>query len=194
MNVVVTQGAVDGISAFVNYMRRIGYNSQLLARYKNNIISQLPQLIQGTISKSNNSNNQGYVYFKIPKTAYVWVFTFAFNPMTQMSAITGMGLRPLKQVSGQPIQEETHKERKHNVIRLTEADLRQCIREIVKRVMNQPHGLSEEDALLRFGECISKLYLAGKITEDEANELTHFGLYFSPLYTNGHYEDVINKG
>ena len=53
-----------------------------------------------------------------------------------------------------------------------------------------PHGLSREEAEYRFFYKLSQLYIDGKITKDDGNELIHYGLYYSPNNKSGHYVDI----
>ena len=86
-----------------------------------------------------------------------------------------------------------HESSDKRIIRLTEEDLRQCVRETLKRVLNEtfrlPHGLSKNDVFEKFAWKLSDLYLKGKITEDDHEELSHYFLYFWPNYANGYKED-----
>lgn len=137
MNVVVSQNVVQGISAFVTYMRSISYNGQMLTRYKNNMLTYLPSLIQNTITKGLSANNRGYVYYRIPQNRNVWVFNFVFNPKNQVATIIGWGLRPLTQVNRTAIQEQEQKEKERNIVRITESKLKSIIDECVEKALNE---------------------------------------------------------
>lgn len=86
-----------------------------------------------------------------------------------------------------------HESSDKRIIRLTEEDLRRCVKETLKRVLNEtfrlPHGLSKNDVFEKFAWKLSDLYLKGKITEDDHEELSHYFLYFWPNYANGYKED-----
>lgn len=93
MNIVVSQNAVDGITSFVSYMRRLGFSRQALMKYKNQMLSFVSQCIQGAVTKRQLKNNSGSCYFRIPNRKEVWVFGFVYYPNNQTVLITGMGLR-----------------------------------------------------------------------------------------------------
>ena len=137
MNVVVSQNVVQGISAFVNYMRSIRYSSQMLMSYKNNMLMYLPNLVQNVIAKGPSANNRGYVYYRIPQNKNVWVFNFIFNPKNQVATIMGFGLRPLAQVNAVAVQEQEQQEKRRKIVRLTESDLKSIIEESVEKVLHE---------------------------------------------------------
>lgn len=87
-----------------------------------------------------------------------------------------------------------HESSERRTVILTESELKGHLKKAVRRVLAEafdfPHGLSREEAEYRFFYKLSQLYLDGKITEDDGNELIHYGLYFSPHNKSGHYVDI----
>lgn len=87
-----------------------------------------------------------------------------------------------------------HESSERRTVILTELELKGYLKKAVRRVLAEafdfPHGLSREEAEKRFFYKLSQLYLDGKITEDDGNELIHYGTYFSPNNKSGHYVDI----
>lgn len=188
MNIVVSQNAVDGITSFVSYMRRLGFSRQALMKYKNQMLSFVSQCIQGAVTKRQLKNNSGSCYFRIPNRKVVWVFGFVYYPNNQTVLITGMGLR-------QGIDEGKKTQSKQIVIPLTENDIRNIVANVLEEVFkfpDLPNGLTPSDTKRELSYLISKLYQDGKISEEEGNKLLHYGLYFNPYYANGFKQDVRN--
>ncbi len=179
MNIVVSQSVIDAVPWIVSALKKMGFPRLAVENCKTGIVSA----IMGHF-RNLNANMPGYCYYDIPGQKYRLIFRYRMSKDRTKALLTSVNT----------VERELH-EQKRNVIRLTEADIRHCVRAILAKVLNEsfikPHGLSQSEALEKFGECLSRLYLNGKLTEDEVEELTHYGLYFSPLYSNGHYEDIL---
>lgn len=181
MNILVSREVAGTIPNFVSYMKGKGLPRMAVENYKNGFIGFLRNYFL-----SANPAKSGYCYYRIPADKNVWMVSYRMYPGSQSVVITGIALRELMG-TGQSQEGGGH------VSRLTEEDLRRCVKETLKRVLNEkfrpPHGLSKKDVLEKFSWKLSDLYLKGKITEDDHEELSHYFLYFWPNYANGHKED-----
>lgn len=184
MNITVSQNAVNAIPQMVSTLKSMGFPKLAVENCRTGIIAAIMRHFT-----SMNSKMPGYCHYDIPGRKYRFVFTYRMSPTHNMALITGVSIRkrPVEN-TGFPVNEE-----KRNVIRLTEEDLRRCVKETLKRVLNEtfrlPHGLSKNDVFEKFAWKLSDLYLKGKITEDDHEELSHYFLYFWPNYANGYKED-----
>lgn len=184
MNIIVSQHTVNGIPQLVSFLKSTGLPQLGVENCKRNIISAIMNHFT-----SISSNMPGYCYYDIPGVKYRVTFSYKMFPEKSMVLITGMGIKERLMENKQASTSKT----KHNVIRLTESEMRHCMENLVRNVLMEafdfPHGLNEKDVMERFSKKLSSLYLKGKISEDDFNELAHYFLYFRPNYANGHKED-----
>lgn len=184
MNITISQNAVNAIPQMVSILKNMGFSNLAVENCKTGIITVIMRHFA-----SMSSNMPGYCYYDIPGKKYRFVFSYRMSSTRNMVLITGVSLKERPLESKQlPVNEQ-----KRNVIRLTESEMRHCmenlVRNVLKEVFDFPHGLSEKDVMERFSKKLSGLYLKGKISEDDFNELAHYFLYFSSNYTNGHEKD-----
>lgn len=163
MNIVVNKNALPGVAGFVARMKSFGYSGRQLIVYKNTMLTFVYNTIQGMMLR-RTINSVNACYYAIPNTYYRWVFTFAYYPKNQTTVIYGIELQSIvddneevrKMVSlkermesgevhmwdqSQPVNRNqmynTSEQQERNVVRLTEADLKRCVREVLSRMLTE---------------------------------------------------------
>lgn len=178
MNVTISQTAIPSIANFVSYMKGLKYDMQTLTNYKNAMISNLPSIIQSAIANGIQDGNRGYCCYRIPNNPNIWAFGFIYYPKYSTAMITGIFLRRAVQEN-----KESHESSKNrNIVTLTESQLKSYIKdaavEILKEGFNFPKNLSKAEATDRFLYLLSDLYLNGKITMDEHDQLSFYATWY----------------
>ena len=177
MNIIVSQSVIDAIPWIVSTLKKMGFPQLAVENCKTGIIATIRQHFRNL-----SAHMPGYCRYNIPGKKYRFIFRYRMSNDRTKALLTGVSIG----------KRELH-EQKRKVIRLTEADIRHCIEKIMSRLLTEgfdfPHELSRKEVLERFSKKLSSLYLEGKISEDDFNELSHYFLYFSPNYANGYEED-----
>ena len=181
MNIVVSQSVIDAVPWIVSTLKKMGFPRLAAENCKTGIITAIMKHFRNL-----SVNMPGYCYYDIPGQKYRLIFRYRMSKDRTKALLTSVstGERPLH-------------EQKRNIVRLTESDLMRYIKEAASKVLNEafdfPNGLSPKKVNEKFTCALSRLYQDGKITEDEFNELFHYGMYFNPYYTNGHKEDCLKN-
>lgn len=181
MNIIVSQNVIDAVPWIVSTLKKMGFPRLAVENCKTGIVSA----IMGHF-RNLNANMPGYCYYDIPGQKYRLIFRYRMSKDRTKALLTSVSTA----------ERQLH-EQKRDVVRLTESEFKDYVTKIALRALNEAfdfsNALSKGEVLERFSKKLSNLYLEGKISEDDFNELSHYFLYFSPNYTNGYKEDKSKK-
>lgn len=171
MNIIISQSVIDAIPWIVSTLKKMGFPLLAVENCKTGIINTIMNHF-----RSLSANMPGYCYYDIPGQKYRFIFRYRISKDKGKTLLTGVS-----------IGERQLHEQKRNAVRLTESDIRHCVKEVVSKVLNgafdSPDGLSYEEVLEKFSKKLSSLYLKGKISEDDFNELSGYFYHFYPNAT-----------
>lgn len=204
--IVVCKSVGTRIGSFVSTLKdTYNFTERDLAAQKERMLAFVSDYIGQVFQRLNNASPEqeryavSYCYYNDGTSPYSWVFDYKICHNQGLVIIYNFR-KVNKFTESKEVKANTNIKpaySKQNTIRLTEAELKQCIKEstisTLSESFNFPNGLSLQKTNERFLCTLSRLYQNNKITIDEFNELLHYGMYYNPYYTNGYAHDCRNK-
>lgn len=121
MNIVVSQSVIDTIPRMVSTLKKMGFPLHAVENCKTGIVTAIIGHFRNL-----SVNMPGYCYYDIPGQKYRFIFRYKMSKDRTKALLTGVS-----------IGERQLHEQKRNVIRLTEADIRHCVRQVLLRALNE---------------------------------------------------------
>lgn len=129
MNIIVSQSVIDAIPWIVSTLKKMGFPQLAVENCKTGIIATIRQHFMNL-----SAHMPGYCRYDIPGKKYRFIFRYRMSNDRTKALLTGVSIG----------KKELH-EQKRKVIRLTEADIRHCIRKVMLRLLEESfiHPLSK---------------------------------------------------
>lgn len=172
MNIVVSQSVIDAVPWIVSTLKKMGFPRLAAENCKTGIITAIMKHFRNL-----SVNMPGYCYYDIPGQKYRLIFRYRMSKDRTKALLTSVST----------VERQLH-EQKRDVVRLTESEFKDYVAKVALKALNEafdsPDGLSYEEVLEKFSKKLSSLYLNGKISEDDFNELSDYFYHFYPNATN----------
>lgn len=128
MNIIVSQSVIDAVPWIVSTLKKMGFPRLAVENCKTGIIAA----IMGHF-RNLNANMPGYCYYDIPGRKYRFIFRYRMSKDRTKALLTSVNT----------VERELH-EQKHDVVRLTESEFKNCVKKVALGVLNEETHFTKE--------------------------------------------------